>query len=170
MSKVSYYSRIKNVFKQLEDLSRRFDAIDKKIKDFDKKNEFLFWVLAQKGNEDMLETKRRVFSQMPMATGELRYLQRGNAYILQKLKKLCREADVHIFPVGGTSLGAVRHQGFIPWDDDIDVGIFRHDFDKILSRIMTDNELEVKYYYCLQLGERFIKVKFKNLRKITIFF
>lgn len=43
----------------------------------------------------------------------------------------CKENKLRYYAIGGTALGAVRHQGFIPWDDDIDVGMPRRDFEKL---------------------------------------
>lgn len=45
--------------------------------------------------------------------------------------QFCKEHDLVVFLVGGSALGAYRHQGFIPWDDDIDVAMLRPDFEKM---------------------------------------
>ncbi len=51
--------------------------------------------------------------------------------LLEYFDNLCREHDLRYFADYGTLLGAVRHQGFIPWDDDIDVVMFRDDYEKL---------------------------------------
>lgn len=58
--------------------------------------------------------------------------------ILVTLKSLmgALEAEkVNYFSIGGTSIGAVRHQGFIPWDDDVDIGMRRKDFDQFCDLV-----------------------------------
>ena len=60
----------------------------------------------------------------------LRKLQLMELDILKQVTELCNRYDLQYFLLGGTFLGAVRHRGFIPWDDDIDIGMPRADFEK----------------------------------------
>lgn len=64
--------------------------------------------------------------------------------LLKKLVDICRKHDLRVWIEGGTLLGAVRHQGFIPWDDDIDVTMPRPDYEKL--RLICAKELEAPYF------------------------
>ncbi|MGI6091329.1 MAG: LicD family protein [Saccharofermentanales bacterium] len=64
---------------------------------------------------------------------QLKELQAVALEILLEFDKLCRNKDIPYFLDCGTVLGAVRHGGFIPWDDDIDVGMLRKDYERFLA-------------------------------------
>ena len=58
--------------------------------------------------------------------------------ILTWFDAFCRENGLRYYALGGTLLGAVRHKGFIPWDDDVDVGMPRKDYER-LARLMGND-------------------------------
>lgn len=62
----------------------------------------------------------------------LHRLQQLELTILDDFMRVCRENGLSWWAQAGTGIGAVRHGGFIPWDDDIDVGLLRADYDKLI--------------------------------------
>lgn len=64
--------------------------------------------------------------------------------ILDFLDKVCRKYHLQWYAGWGTLLGAVRHQGFIPWDDDIDIWLLREDYEKL--RAVLPGELEELFF------------------------
>ena len=64
---------------------------------------------------------------------ELHTIQQKELYILSKIVEICEAKSIEYFLVGGTCLGAIRHNGFIPWDDDIDIGMTRENYNKFLQ-------------------------------------
>lgn len=73
----------------------------------------------------------------PVLNDELQYqvdcIQKADLKLLQEMDRVCKEIGVGYFICGGTMLGYMRHQGFIPWDDDVDVAMLRKDYDKFLK-------------------------------------
>ena len=71
-------------------------------------------------------------------------LQKKQLEILKAFINVCEKHHLRYFAVGGTALGAIRHQGFIPWDDDIDVGMPVEDYDKFIT---LQNEFNDSPYF-----------------------
>lgn len=75
-------------------------------------------------------------------------LQKTQALQLElalEIKRICNKHHLRYFLIAGSLLGAVRHQGFIPWDDDLDIGLFREDYDRLLELCKT--ELDTQKYF-----------------------
>lgn len=70
---------------------------------------------------------------VPQATGSLRLLHDANSVLLKMFAKKCDEHNLRYWLDYGTLMGCVRHKGFIPWDDDIDIGMMRSDYEKFVE-------------------------------------
>jgi lipopolysaccharide cholinephosphotransferase len=71
-------------------------------------------------------------------------LRRAQVDLLVEFDRVCKAHDLEYFALYGTALGAVRHGGFIPWDDDLDIGMVRSSYDR-MTQLIND-----------ELGERFL--------------
>lgn len=68
-----------------------------------------------------------------MASYDIRPLQLRILDILLAVQKVCEEHNLRYYIIAGTLLGAVRHKGFIPWDDDLDIAMPRRDYDLLMQ-------------------------------------
>lgn len=64
---------------------------------------------------------------------DIREFQTHILGLLDVMDDVCRKHGLKYYMIGGTMLGAIRHQGFIPWDDDLDVAMFRKDYDILMA-------------------------------------
>lgn len=80
-----------------------------------------------------MTTERTPIVTAPRDSDQLRAVQRATRYALAELDRVCEELGLRYVVYGGTAIGAVRHGGFIPWDDDVDVCMPRSDYERFLS-------------------------------------
>ena len=83
--------------------------------------------------------------------------------ILSVLDRVCREQDIPYYLFYGSELGAVRHSGFIPWDDDADVVMFRADYEKLRSW-WIQNPVEGYFFQDTQTDPGY-RMKITKIRK-----
>lgn len=86
-------------------------------------------------------------SKLPKATGELREHQNNLLKLAAEVRDILENAGMHPILTGGNLLGAVRHGGFIPWDDDIDLDILRGEYDSVVT-VLKEKCLYCDTYNC----------------------
>lgn len=102
---------------------------------------------------------------------ELKTVQEAELCILKEIKRVCEKHKIQYFLTGGTMLGAVRHKGFIPWDDDIDIAMAQEEYVRFLdiapkeldSHFFLDNESTNPEY-----GLVFSKVRMRNTKFVEL--
>lgn len=99
----------------------------------------------------------------PPNRDELRALQQSEFEILLELKRICEKFGLRYYLTAGTLLGAVRHGGFIPWDDDIDVTMPRKDYDRLA--VICKTELQNDFFYQSSETDENFPYFFSKLRR-----
>lgn len=94
-------------------------------------------------------------------------IHRVQMEILDEVDRICKENDITYFLSGGTLLGAVRHKGFIPWDDDIDLWMTRKNyqkFKKVIKTELSERFFPEDYYTNLRCPLSILKIEKKGTR------
>lgn len=97
---------------------------------------------------------------------ELKKIQLG---ILDYVDVFCRKNNINYWIDCGTLLGAVRHGGYIPWDDDIDIGMLRNDYNKFIKLFNANNKSNYKFH-CYEIDKNWYLPFGKVLDETTILF
>lgn len=95
---------------------------------------------------------------------ELRKLQLVQLEILEEFDKICRKNNIKYSLDGGTLLGAVRHKGFIPWDDDIDVIMLRSEYERFFEACKTDLDTN-RFFLQESRTDKYCNVGFSRIRR-----
>lgn len=105
--------------------------------------------------------RKKNIKKLDISDTELRNLQLKNLDLMVKFKDFCNEHKLKFFLCGGGCIGAIRHSGFIPWDDDLDVFMPRDDYEK-LSNLKSENFSIVRTNNKIFSGQTFTIVSDNN--------
>ena len=133
-----------NEVRRLHEENVRLERI---ITHYHKQDMQMFWEEYRKDGESTVDAQKRFFLALPKAQGVNRNLQLLEKDLLKAFIEICEKNQLDYWVYAGSLLGAVRHKGFIPWDDDVDTCMAREDIDR-LREILKNNEeyrLTVKY-------------------------
>lgn len=106
---------------------------------------------------------------MDMSQDSMKLLHDHQLAIAAEVRSICVRNDIKFFIVAGTLLGAIRHRGFIPWDDDMDIGMLRSDYDRFLicaAEQLPQPFVLQSWHHDSGFGLPMAKVREKNTRFI----
>ncbi len=107
--------------------------------------------------------------QIVLSDQQLKHLQEIELEMLIELDRICRKNNIRYVLIGGSLLGAERHNGFIPWDDDADVAMLRKDYEKFIEACKVDLDMTRFYFQDMNNANGYRWGYGKLRRKNTIF-
>ena len=153
-----------------------FEKLYSKLPDFIKYNNFILnlsFKLSKKlskfnNKADLVKSQTELFELIFLhskfeITGTLSDFQLLYLEILRFVDNVCNKYDIEYWLTDGTLLGAVRHGGFIPWDDDIDISIMRKDYEKLIE--VLPKEISKYDYFKQECGLSLLRENHENYFK-----
>lgn len=130
-------------------IDQAIDRINKNAMIIYNKEQYIHWNEVKEEGETALDAKKRFFRSLKTDNEALFALQQATTVLLKEFGRICHKHDIPYWLDFGTLIGAVRHGGFIPWDDDIDVGMMRKDIDT-LAKVMAEEDtcVQLSRYFC----------------------
>ena len=125
-----------------------------------------------------MKTTNNLLKVQAMDTVNLKKLQHLQLEMLMEVDRICRKHEIKYIICFGTLLGAVRHKGFVPWDDDVDIAMVRSEYEKFcricsielnhekffLQTHETDTEYRWGYGKLLKNGTTFVRYRQQHLK------
>lgn len=155
-------SQIDSLLKAQLEIKVEIAALQENLEAHDAHMKFFQWESYRAANETTEEAKKRFFRSLPPAEGSGRMIQRGSVKLLKAFNGICEENQLSYYAGGGTLIGAIRHNGFIPWDDDIDLIMTRDDYEKLKQCIIRYSEYRLSVSYDPFVLCRQIRFMFKE--------
>ena len=107
----------------------------------------------------------------PKARGKLRKLQIADTLLLKIFHNVCKKHKLDYVLEAGTLLGAARHKGFIPWDDDLDISIIYDDYERLIEILKKEFEKTNLILYGVEktrFGNDTLRITHKNFESLNL--
>lgn len=124
---------------------------------------FLCYMTAGLKKYRRIRPQKACAAPLPATKATLQQHQAVLYELLQAFDAVCRKHDIKYMLFAGTALGAVRHAGFIPWDDDLDVVMLRPEYERFMA--LAPAELNAEKYYLQSEGSPHWPLFFSKLRR-----